>query len=168
MRHMHWLLTSCTMCVLFPGHLMMTMNLRSFKSLERSGIKWKNWSYQTWQHEVPFSGIPGPFSLEKKNKQEQSDQSDRRSLCIKIYIYGCKDRERKNDFGICLSKTLESPQNGLNQFLCVCVTVKPALFYIWCNNASVSIQKKKQMSLPPALRSTWEVKVKQRGGRSVW
>lgn len=118
------------------------------------------WSSFFWNSWAFLSG--------KKNKQEQSDQSDRRSLCIKIYIYGCKDRERKNDFGICLSKTLESPQNGLNQFLCVCVTVKPALFYIWCNNASVSIQKEKQKSLPPALRSTWEVKVKQRGGRSVW
>lgn len=118
------------------------------------------WSSFFWNSWAFLSG--------KKNKQEQSDQSDRRSLCIKIYIYGCKDRERKNDFGICLSKTLESPQNGLNQFLCVCVTVKPALFYIWCNNTSVSIQKKKTNVTASSSSLHLRGKSQTKRGRSVW
>uniref|UniRef100_A0A8C6PPQ7 Protein phosphatase 2 regulatory subunit B''alpha n=1 Tax=Nothobranchius furzeri TaxID=105023 RepID=A0A8C6PPQ7_NOTFU len=35
---------SICMCIVFSGHLMMTTKQRSFKSLERLGIKWKNWS----------------------------------------------------------------------------------------------------------------------------
>lgn len=68
-RCMQQQLTRSTMCVVLPGHLMMTMNLTSFKSLEILGIKWKTWSYQTCQHKTPFLEFLG-FSLWKKNRNK--------------------------------------------------------------------------------------------------
>lgn len=44
---------------LFSGRLMTTMNLRSFKSQERLGIRWKNWSYPTCRHKSLFVDLPG-------------------------------------------------------------------------------------------------------------
>lgn len=99
----------------FPGHLMKTMNPRSFKSLERSGIKWKNWSYQICQHRTPSQEFLGLFSLEIKVMEGPFGWMHQK-------IHGCKDRERKRFWHLCFSKTLESPQNGLISF-CVCVTV---------------------------------------------
>ncbi len=55
------------MFVVFPVHLMTTMNLRSFRYLERLEIKWKNWSYQTCQHKTSEVEFLGP-SLWKSNR----------------------------------------------------------------------------------------------------
>lgn len=64
--------------------------------------------------------------------------------------------ERENGFGICFLMTLESPQNG-SFFLSVCVTLNQyVLFFVWCNNVSVFIQK--TISLHPALHSIRENK----------
>jgi len=59
--------------VMFSGHLMMTMNPRTFKSLERLGIKWKNWSYQTYRHKPPYLELLGVSFLETIRSQVKKD-----------------------------------------------------------------------------------------------
>lgn len=127
-KHMQQNLTM--MCFLSPGHLMMTMNLRSFRSPERLAIKWKNWSYQTCRHKPPDLEFQG-LSLWKTNRNKVTESPFGRTH---RNIRRCKDRA-----------ILESPQNGLSSF-CVCVTLNQ--YCVWCNNASVFIQK--TTSLPPA------------------
>ena len=82
--------TCSLLSLLFLGHLMTTMNLRSFKSLERLGIKWKNWSYQTCQHKIAFLdflGLPS-WKTDKVIKGPLGWMHRKK-------IDGYKDRQRK-------------------------------------------------------------------------
>lgn len=121
---------------------MTTMNLRSFKSLEKLGIKWKNWSYQTCQHKIALLDFRC-LSFWK------TDQVIKRPLgWMHQKINGYKDRQRKGLWRLSYDDSRISLVGIMSFCVCVCDR-KPVLFYVWCNNASVFIQK--TMSLPLAL-----------------
>ena len=92
-------LITSTMCVLSVGHSMMTTNPMIFKSPERSGIKWKSWSYQTCRHRAPALEHFGWMHPE---------------------IHGLKERERaKRSRCLFIRRLWSLTRNGVLSFLCV-------------------------------------------------
>lgn len=125
--------------VVFPGHLMMTMNLRSFKFLEKLG-KWKNWSYQTCLHKTWNSWA----SLSGKQKAARWWRATL-DICIHTWI------ERQTEKGI-LAPVSWFLCGVIVLYVCVSMAINQYCSGVWCNNASVFTQKR--MSLPPAFCST--------------
>lgn len=115
-----------TMCILFPGHSMRTTNQRSFKSPERSGIKWRSWSYLTWLRKSLFFLYfffrnSRTFLCEKQTGTKRPrvpldrwHQKKKKKACV------CSAKIQKAVLAS-VPKTLEVPQNWLSGFVCECV-----------------------------------------------
>lgn len=115
------------MLVVFSGHSMMSMRQMSFKSPEKLGIRWKNWSYPTCRHEILILESLG-LSPWKTQTGNEGRRARKKSAGRLKKMDGCKESNRKGFWQLWSLKARVPPQKGLVS-VCVCVTVNQYCTY---------------------------------------